>query len=351
MKIMCETTENVIKHLQKNNVQCFIVGGFVRDCLLHIESNDIDIELHNTTLDNAYRLITEITNANIFSKFGIISLLNVNTEFSIARFEKKSGLFHCEFDITFIENGDLKLAASRRDFTINSIMYDLQTNVLVDNFNGVHDLENKKLKHVSSKFIEDPLRVLRGVRFSAKYNLTFDQKTFELCQKLSNELIYLPKSRIEKELKLIFVQKYFKNNGSLLTIFLNEVFKQKVTHQQFSDNYYQNIILFFKQFPNFEQVIDFCFEKKMTKRNIKFTINNYQDIMNIKEISSEEKYNVFEKCEQALEYIEAINNHFYEEYKKYEKLKTTYNGNEIMKMGYERTQIKEVQKRFIKEHL
>jgi tRNA nucleotidyltransferase (CCA-adding enzyme) len=97
------------------------------------------------------------------------------------RRERKSGEGHKAFVI----EGDPFLtpqeACARRDFTINAILRDILTGELVDPFNGQADIKNKILRHTSSRFSEDPLRVLRAMQFSARFDFDVAPETDELC--------------------------------------------------------------------------------------------------------------------------------------------------------------------------
>ena len=97
-----------------------------------------------------------------------------------------------------------KEAASRRDFTINAISFDPLTNELIDPFNGINDLKNSKLRHVSGSFSEDSLRVLRGMQFTARFNLEAVPETLELCRKLNP--LDLPPERLFEEWKKLILK-------------------------------------------------------------------------------------------------------------------------------------------------
>jgi tRNA nucleotidyltransferase (CCA-adding enzyme) len=94
-------------------------------------------------------------------------------------------------------------AASRRDFTINAISWDPLTEVVIDPFEGVKDLNARILRHVSEKFSEDPLRVLRAMQFVARFELSVAPETLELCRSLTIEGI--SKERIYEEFKKLVV--------------------------------------------------------------------------------------------------------------------------------------------------
>lgn len=352
MELNCELTQRVINALQANGVQCYIVGGFVRDTILGVKSKDIDIELHNTTLEHAYDIISEITDANIFGTFGIISLTLVPTEFAIARTERKTGNNHTSFEIEFITNGDLKLAASRRDFTINSLMYDLQTNQLVDNFNGVADLQYRILRHVSPAFSEDPLRVLRGIKFMSRYNLTIAAETRILCYTLISQLTTLSTTRIQNEMEAIFQAPYFHNVSQLLTDVFSILSNQTVTYAKYDKfDVESNRLLFFKQFDDYEIVINMCYEQKLIKKDLIFCLNNFEQYQQFSTLSGAQKYELLSMSKNRLNYISAINSDILDYYQKYTQLVKKYNGQYFMNLGYQGKEIKKAMKSEIGKRL
>lgn len=351
MIINCELTNKVIYALQAQNIDCYIVGGFVRDTLLNLPAKDIDIELHHTNLETAYKVISEITPAKIVGNFGVISLDEVNTEFAIARNEQKTGDLHNEFEVQFITDGDLRAAALRRDFTINSMMYDLQNDQLLDFFNGFGDLKSKKIQHVSPAFSEDPLRILRAIKLMSKYDFEISPETDLLCKELSVELRFLSKSRIESELNQIFQGQYQKAALIKLTQYLNIIFNQNLKLANYSENGKLNQIQFFKQFSNYEQVINFCYEKKNIKQELIFVIENYNALIDFENLEKEQKYVLITKGLQFAKTIVLINPKLEKYFIRYENLKQKYDGDYFMQLGLSGKDIGFEQKSKIMEEL
>lgn len=342
MELNCELTKRVVSALQASGIKCYIVGGYVRDNLLGIESKDIDIELHNTTIEAAYQIVSQITEAKVFGKFGVISLTAAKTEFAIARTEQKSGTSHTDFAIDFITDGDLKLAASRRDFTINSIMYDLQTNRLIDNYGGIADLQAGILRHVSPAFSEDPLRVLRGLKFIARYDLQIAPETDLLCRELSSELIHLPKIRIQNELEAMFKSDDDGRAVRLLTEYLNLIFKQPLKAVGVESTSIEgNRLSLFLQFPDFKPVIEFCYEQKLLKTDLIAVLSNYQRYRDFEQLNGEERYKLLAISEHCLKYTKYINPQIEQYYQLYLKLIAKYNGNYFLERGISGKQIKQ----------
>lgn len=341
MELNCEITKRVVDELQAHDIKCYIVGGYVRDQILGVKSKDIDIELHNTTIEVAFAIVSRITEAKVFGNFGVISLTDANTEFAMARTERKIGEKHTGFEIDFITNGDLKLAASRRDFTINSIMYDLQTKQIIDNFNGIEDLNNRILRHVGPAFTEDPLRILRGIKFMARYDLQIAPETKLLCKQTVKQLMNLSPTRIQNELEAIFSAQYYKHTKSLLSelfalLLNNEIIKSNYTCEDAS----AHRLYFFKQFESYELAIDMSYEQKKMKRDLKFCIRNYDSYVSFANLKSEEKYDLLIDSKNRFEYIAIINPEVYEYYQLFLKLSAKYNGQYFLERGFTGKQIK-----------
>lgn len=178
-----------------------IVGGFVRDSLLGLSSKDVDIEIYGMDLDVAH----EILKCNGFKvdavgkSFGVLKIDN-EIDVSVPRREKKNGSGHRGFSVEPDPNMSVEDAAARRDFTINSMAMDIDGRI-VDPFNGRLYLHAEWLRHTSDAFVEDPLRVLRGMQFAARFELNMHPDTIELCRQMASQKKDLPKERIWEEWK------------------------------------------------------------------------------------------------------------------------------------------------------
>ena len=195
------------------DIEPIIVGGFVRDYFLKTTSKDIDIEVYKiNSLDELASSLQEFGTVHFVGKaFGVLKLSFEGYDFDISlpRTENKIAKGHKGFEV--ITDGFLSYeeAASRRDFTMNSIGYDFKKNKLLDPFNGINDISNKRIKHIQDKsFVEDPLRVLRAVQFSARFNFKLDANTLKLCTNMVKEkmLEELPKERIFEEYKKLLLK-------------------------------------------------------------------------------------------------------------------------------------------------
>lgn len=215
--------DNIFDKLQKYSAYPIIVGGFIRDALLGFESKDIDIEIYNidslTTLED---ILAEFAKINSVGKsFGVLKLeyFGYQLDFALPREDNKVEAGHKGFQTNIKPNITFKDAALRRDFTINAMGYDPFKKELLDPFEGKTDLEKKILRVVDPfTFVEDPLRVLRAVQFSARYDLSIDNDTLQLCRKMcdDNLLHELPKERIFGELEKLFLKAKNISSGFLI---------------------------------------------------------------------------------------------------------------------------------------
>ena len=195
----------VAQCLQEKGGRTFLVGGCVRDALLGLDSKDIDLEVYGldaqtveSTLSHYFKLDT------VGRAFGVFILKGLDIDLALPRRESKTGPKHQDFKVVGDPSMDPVDAAARRDFTINAISYDPLTDEWLDPYNGRGDLKSRILRHVSPAFIEDPLRVLRGMQFVARFDLQAAPDTIALCQQLSPE--YLPAERLWEEWKKLILK-------------------------------------------------------------------------------------------------------------------------------------------------
>ncbi|QJC36121.1 multifunctional CCA addition/repair protein [Enterobacteriaceae endosymbiont of Donacia cincticornis] len=180
-------------------MKIYLVGGAVRDHLLKINVKDKDWVVVGADIKSMLKLGFKLVGKD----FPVFLHPKTYEEYALARTEYKSGHGYKGFKYYVTPNITLKEDLLRRDLTINAIA---QNNLgkFYDPYNGLQDIKNRILKHVSSSFKDDPLRVLRVARFAAKLNyLNFKihDSTLQLMKIMSNsgELLYLKPERIWKE--------------------------------------------------------------------------------------------------------------------------------------------------------
>ena len=176
-----------------------LVGGFVRDLLRGKPGKDIDIEVHGISFEKLHRLLSPFGSTDIVGRsFGVIKLrLNGRDyDFSLPRRESKTASGHRGFAIIPDPNLNDTEAAARRDFTINAIAIDPFSGAIIDPFEGQRDLRMGILRHTSSSFSEDPLRVLRAFQFASRFGFAMAPETVALCRSISDAYSELPVERV-----------------------------------------------------------------------------------------------------------------------------------------------------------
>ncbi|MDB6028698.1 MAG: polynucleotide adenylyltransferase [Verrucomicrobiales bacterium] len=192
-RILAQTAE-----LQK----AYLVGGCVRDALLGIPHKDFDIEVFDITYEQLATALSRWGKTDLVGRsFGVVKLRvgEFVFDFTIPRRDSKVAPGHKGFDITFDPSITLQEAASRRDFTVNALMFDPRGKEILDFFGGKADLEKGILRHTSEAFIEDPLRVLRGMQFAARFNLQAAPETLQLCRQIKGSFSELAIERVREE--------------------------------------------------------------------------------------------------------------------------------------------------------
>ncbi len=199
-----QNIQTVTDYLKKHyGVKCYVVGGAVRDRLLGRECNDYDIECFGISVEDFESAMHYLGAQGVGKSFFVYKYRDI--DFSLPRIEKKTGVGHKGFEVSLAR--DEKEASRRRDFTINTLMYDIENEEIADFWRGLEDLQNKVLRVVDKdSFIEDSLRVLRAMQFAARLGFKVDEATCRLCQSIKLE--DLPKERIFKEFEKMFGASY-----------------------------------------------------------------------------------------------------------------------------------------------
>ena len=183
--------------------QLLIVGGFVRDQILGIESKDIDCEVYGVPdVDTLIEWLSLYGDVNaVGASFGVLKLTidDVDFDISLPRRENKQGQGHKGFIVEPDPTMTPREAAQRRDFTMNAMALDPVSGELFDFFGGRQDLEHGILRHTSEAFSEDPLRVLRGFQFCGRFSMTATDETLDLCFDLVDEVDFLALERVWTE--------------------------------------------------------------------------------------------------------------------------------------------------------
>ena len=251
-KIISDTSDDL-------KIETYIVGGFVRDLIIDKSvKKDIDIMCIGSGIDLAKAIQKKInpkTKVNIFKRYGtaMINFKGFQIEFVGSRKESYSE----DSRNPSIETGDFMDDMLRRDFTINTLAIRLNNKnfgELVDTFDGLKDLEKKIIitpSEPNKTFSDDPLRMLRAVRFASQLGFNIDQKTKDSIIENSNRLTILSPERIADEINKILMcdnpSSGFKNleKLKLLKIIIPELIDLKgveeVEGQTHKDNFYHTL--------------------------------------------------------------------------------------------------------------
>lgn len=191
-----------------------LVGGCVRDHLLGVESKDIDIEVHGpVSVERVATVLRELGKVDEVGKsFGVLKMGGLDISFP--RRDRRIGDGHTGFAIEIDHDMTVEEALERRDFTINSIAYDPIIRQYIDPFGGRRALALGVLRHTSEHFADDPLRVMRGVQFAARFGFDLADDTVALCRALKPRRAELSIERIWMEWWKILTK------GKLLPAFL-----------------------------------------------------------------------------------------------------------------------------------
>jgi len=214
----------VINALLENNYQVYLIGGAVRDYLLGNNPKDLDFEVFNCSYEKLGNILKLFGKVEWVGKsFGAFKLWidHIDYDFNLPRIERKVSIGYKGFEVDCNSELSLKEAAMRRDFTFNALMCCMSTGYIHDFFNGISDMNKGIIRCVNKNaFSEDPLRVIRAARFSAKYDWLVDYKTAKLCQEITHEIHTISKERLWAE--IVYLIKYAKT-PSRFFLFLNLV--------------------------------------------------------------------------------------------------------------------------------
>jgi putative nucleotidyltransferase with HDIG domain len=245
---MSSNYANFLKHpvfkvvsnfIKENSLEAYVVGGFVRDLLLEKPSKDIDIVVvgDGTLVAQEVAKILKVKNVSIFKNYGTahFKYKDLDVEFVGAR--KESYEFNSRKPFT--EIGTLRDDQFRRDFTINALALALSEENygdLVDPFNGLADLRNGIIRtplEPDVTFSDDPLRMLRAIRFATRLNFKIETKSLEAIKNQSERLEIISRERIADELNKIILTETPSRGFKLLnaTRLLHQFFPEMIALQ------------------------------------------------------------------------------------------------------------------------
>ncbi len=210
-----------LRKIEEQGYKAYIVGGFVRDYLLGIESNDVDITT-NATPKQIRNIFTNVkfkkSVENFQDSYGSVLVIYKNIVFEVTTFRKELEYFDNRHPSKIEYVNDLETDLKRRDFTINAICMD-KNGIIIDPLNGRGDLKKKTIQTINDStksFMEDALRILRAIRFATILNFKLDPKIIESIKITKKYLKNISYERKKVELDKIFASKNAKKGIELI---------------------------------------------------------------------------------------------------------------------------------------
>ena len=204
--------EYITEVAEQINQEAYVIGGYVRDMFLNRLSNDIDIVTLESGIELAEQVARKINphpNVTVFKNFGTAQLKYRNFEVEFVGARKES--YRSDSRKPIVENGTLEDDQNRRDFTINALALSLNKanfGELSDPFNGLKDLEQKIIRtplDPNITFSDDPLRMMRAIRFSTQLHFEIETKTLQAISANRERLKIVSAERIADELNKIMM--------------------------------------------------------------------------------------------------------------------------------------------------
>jgi len=242
---------------EEMGISAYVIGGYVRDAILGRPCTDIDIVAVGKGIDLALNVAARLGDrkVNIFKNFGTAQI--VFDEYDIEFVGARKESYRLDSRKPVVEDGTLEDDQRRRDFTINALAIALNKNnkgTLLDPFNGLQDMENRIIRTPLKSditFSDDPLRMMRAIRFAAQLDFTIEQKSFEAMCRNNERIKIISKERIAEELNKIILADIPSVGFGLLfdTGLLHLVFPQMVAlqgvqtinGQSHKDNFYHTL--------------------------------------------------------------------------------------------------------------
>lgn len=254
------------------NIESYVIGGFVRDLLLKRDfKKDIDVVAVGSGIELALKvseMLPKKPKVQVFKTYGTAMLRFEDTEIEFVGARKES--YHFESRNPVVENGTLEDDQNRRDFTINALALSLnQKNFgdLIDPFNGLEALENKTIKtplDPDITFSDDPLRMMRGIRFASQLNFEIEAESLKAIERNKERIKIISGERIVDELnKILMTEKpsvgfLLLHKTGLLHIILPELTDlqgvDESEGQTHKDNFYHTLEVVDNIAPNTDDV-------------------------------------------------------------------------------------------------
>lgn len=223
----------------EKGISTFVIGGFVRDLILKRPSKDIDLVVLGSGLDMAEWVANKLSvkKVSLYKNYGTAAFVYNDLEIEFVGARKES--YERSSRNPIVENGTLADDQNRRDFTINALAISLNKSSfgeVIDPFDGLVDLKNKIIRtplDPDTTYSDDPLRMLRAIRFSAQLNFKIEDASFNAISRNAQRLGIISQERITDELNKIILAKTPSRGFKLLynTKLLHQFFPEMVALQ------------------------------------------------------------------------------------------------------------------------
>ena len=195
-------TEQEFCHIIHNlGGQLYIVGGWVRDIIRHAVPKDKDYVIAHVNEEKFKQAFPQAQKVGKSFPVYLVDIDGKKSEVAFTRTEQKAGHGYKGFTIKYDDSVTIEDDLFRRDTTMNSIAYNVQTETFLDPYNGTKDIHDHLIRAVSHHFADDPVRALRAARQASEFNFTITDETLNLMHKCQTEMQYEPSERIFGELK------------------------------------------------------------------------------------------------------------------------------------------------------
>lgn len=202
----------IVKKLQKQGFEAVFAGGAVRDRLLGIEAQDIDVAT-NASADQICNIFPN--SGKVGKVFGVVLVKNAGMVIEVASF-RQDGPYSDGRRPDWVKPASMQQDAERRDFTINGMFYDPVKDKIIDFVGGKKDLERKTIQAIGKpeqRFAEDYLRMFRAVRFAVRLDFEIENKTYAQIKRLSPKVELIAAERVREEIGKIICS--FNNDRGL----------------------------------------------------------------------------------------------------------------------------------------
>ena len=198
----------------KLGLECYVIGGYVRDIFLHRDSTDIDVVVVGSGIDLAQAVAKRLgkgAHLSVFKTYGTAQVKRGKIELEFVGARRES--YQHDSRNPIVEDGTLEDDQNRRDFTINAMAVCLNQErygELLDPFGGIHDMNECTIRtplDPDITYSDDPLRMMRAIRFATQLGFYLDRETFESIERNAGRIKIITKERIVEELNKIMLSR------------------------------------------------------------------------------------------------------------------------------------------------